>query len=155
MSHELRFERVFDAAPEEVFDAFTEPEGLEEMYGRDDPGWIVESEGDIGVGGTWSVAFGPSRSELYRFTHEFEVVDQPRRMVIRSNEMSPDGSSFDSEVEVTFEEEEGGKTRMTIVQRGFPSAEVRDLHEPGLPHAFDRVERFIHTRVSGEGSGPS
>jgi len=155
VSHELRFERVFDAAPEEVFDAFTDPEGLEEMHGLDDPGWIVESEGDLRVGGTWSVAFGPSRSELYLFTHEFEVVDRPRRMAFRSNETGPDGSSFDSDVEVTFEEEEGGKTRMTIVQRGFPSAEVRDLHEVGLPHAFDRVERFIHTRVSGEGSGPS
>ncbi len=155
MSHELWVERVFDAAPEEVFDAFTDPEGLEEMYGRDDPGWIVESEGDIGVGGTWSVAFGPSRSELYRFTHEFEVVDRPRRIVVKSNEMSPDGSSFDSDVEVTFEEEVGGKTRMMIVQRGFPSAEMRDSHRVGLPRAFDRVERFIHTRVSGEGFGRS
>ena len=47
VSHELRFERSFDAAPEEVFDALTDPEGLEEMYGRDEPGWIVESEGEV------------------------------------------------------------------------------------------------------------
>ena len=154
MSHELRVERVFDAEPEEVFDAFTDPEGLREMYGRDDPGWIVESEGVIGIGETWRVAFGPSRGELYLFTQEFEVVDRPRRVVVRSNERGPDGSSFDSHVEVTFEGE-GGKTRMTVVQRGFPSAEVRDFHRVGLPHAFDRVERFIRARVSGEGSGPS
>jgi len=154
VSHDLRFERVFDAAPEEVFDAFTDPEGLEEMYGLDDPGWIVESEGDLGVGGTWSVAFGPSRDELYRFTHRFEVVDRPRRVAFASNETGPDGSGFDTHVEVTFEEE-SGKTRMTIVQRGFPSAEVRDSHKVGLPHAFDRVERFIHARVSGEGPDPS
>jgi uncharacterized protein YndB with AHSA1/START domain len=154
MSHEMRVERVFDAAPEEVFDAFTDPEGLEELYGLDDPGWIVESEGDLRAGGTWSVAFGPSRGELYRFTHVFEVVDRPRRVVFASTETAPDGSSFDTDVEVTFEEE-GGKTRMKIVQRGFPSAEVRDLHMVGLPHAFDRVERFIHAQVSGEGTGPS
>jgi uncharacterized protein YndB with AHSA1/START domain len=154
VSHELRFERVFDAAPEEVFDALTDPEGLEEMYGLDDPGWIVESEGDLSVGGTWRVAFGPSRNELYRFTHEFEVIDRPRRVDFASTETAPDGTSFVSDVEVTFEDE-SGKTRMTIVQRGFPSAEVRDLHEVGLPHAFDRVERFIHARVSGDGSGPS
>ena len=49
MSHELRFERVFDASPEEVFDAYTDPVGLEEMYGLDDPGWIVESGGSISV----------------------------------------------------------------------------------------------------------
>lgn len=154
MSHELRFERVFDAAPEEVFDAYTDPEGLEEMYGLDDPGWIVESGGSISVGDEWSVAFGPSRGELYRFTHRFEVIDRPRRVVFRSNEAGPRGADFDTEVEVTFEEE-GGGTRMKVVQRGFPSAEVRDFHEAGLPNAFDRVERFVRKRVSKEGSDPS
>lgn len=154
MSHELRFERVFDAAPEEVFDAYTDPEGMEEMYGLEEPGWIVESGGEITVGGTWSVAFGPSRGELYRFTHEFEVIDRPRRVAFASREVGPDGSSFDTHVEVTFEEE-GGKTRMKIVQGGFPSAEVRDYHEVGLPHAFGRVERFVRVRASREGPGPS
>ena len=77
MSHELRFERLFDAAPEEVFDALTDPEDLEEMYGRDEPGWIVESEGEVRVGDTWSVRFGPSREKLYRFVHTYEVVRRP------------------------------------------------------------------------------
>jgi uncharacterized protein YndB with AHSA1/START domain len=49
VSHELRFGRVFDA--------FTDSEGLEEMYGLDEPGWIVESEGDVRVGGVWRVAY--------------------------------------------------------------------------------------------------
>ena len=44
---------------------------------------------------------------------------------------------------------------MTVVQRGFPSAEVRDFHKAGLPNAFDRVERFVRRRVSKEGSDPS
>src|SRR5437016_12110159 len=34
--------RSLDATPEQVFDAFTEPEGQEAFYGKDDPGWIVE-----------------------------------------------------------------------------------------------------------------
>ena len=42
MSHELRFERVFDAMSEEVFDAFIDTAGLEEMYGLDEPGWVVD-----------------------------------------------------------------------------------------------------------------
>jgi uncharacterized protein YndB with AHSA1/START domain len=42
VSHELRFERVFDASVEEVFDALASREGLEEMCGTDEPGWIVE-----------------------------------------------------------------------------------------------------------------
>jgi uncharacterized protein YndB with AHSA1/START domain len=123
------------------------------MYGLDDQGWIVESGGSISAGGTWSVAFGPSRGELYRFTHRFEEIDRLRRVVFRSNEAGPGGPDFDTEVEVTFEEE-GGGTRMTVVQRGFPSAEVRDFHEGGMPHAFDRIERIVRKRVSKEGTNP-
>lgn len=149
MSHELRFERVFDAAPEEVFDALIDPEGLEEMYGLDEPGWIVESDGDVRVGGTWSVAFGSSRSELYRFTHTYEVLDRPRRIAYASKETAPDTSSFDTDVEITLEERDG-KTLMRVVERGFPSAEERDLHAVGLPRTFDRVARFVRERVSGE-----
>jgi uncharacterized protein YndB with AHSA1/START domain len=149
VSHELRFERVFDAAPEEVFDALTDPEGLEEMYGRDEPGWIVESEGEVRVGDTWSVMFGPSREELYRFAHTYEVVDRPLRIAFASEQQtSPDGSILEAEVEITLEGRDG-KTLLTLVERGYPSAEERDLHMIGTPHAYDRVERFIRTRAGG------
>jgi uncharacterized protein YndB with AHSA1/START domain len=148
VSHELRFERVFDAAPEEVFDALTNPEGLEEMYGRDEPGWIVESEGQVRVGGTWSVRFGPSREELYRFAHAYEVVDRPRRIAFASEQTSPDGSILEADVEITLAWRDG-KTLMTLVERGYPSAEERDLHEVGTPHAYDRLERFVLARAGG------
>jgi uncharacterized protein YndB with AHSA1/START domain len=74
MSDDVRFARVIDATPEEVFDAFTQPAGQEAFYGTDDPGWIVESECDLRVGGAWTVAFGPSPGELHRHTHVFSRV---------------------------------------------------------------------------------
>jgi uncharacterized protein YndB with AHSA1/START domain len=40
VSHDLRLERVFDAPPEIVFDAYTDPDAQKEMYG-DEPDWIV------------------------------------------------------------------------------------------------------------------
>jgi uncharacterized protein YndB with AHSA1/START domain len=149
VSHELRFERLFDAAPEQVFDALTDPEGLEEMYGRDEPGWIVEeSEGEVRVGDTWSVAFGSSRDELYRFAHTYGVVDRPRRIAFASEQTAPDGSILEADVEITLEER-GGKTLMTLIERGYPNAEERDLHEVGTPHAYDRLECFVRTRAGG------
>src|SRR5215211_5018663 len=42
--------------PEEVFDAFTDPEGQEAFYGQDDPGWIVRSQCDLRIRGVWTVA---------------------------------------------------------------------------------------------------
>jgi uncharacterized protein YndB with AHSA1/START domain len=142
MSHDLRFARLIDASPEEVFAAFTDPAGQEAFYGWDDPGWVVRSECDLRVGGVWTVDFGPSPGELYRHRHVFHVIDPPRRLVLATTETRLDGSSFETELELTFEDKDG-KTLMTMVHRGFPSAELRDEHRAGLPMVFARFERWI------------
>ena len=142
MSLDAEFARLIDATPEEVFDAFTSPEGQEAFYGQDDPGWVVQSECDLRVGGVWSVAFGPSASELYRHRHVFQTIERPHRLVLASTETRLDGSSFHTQLEFTFGAQDG-KTLMTMTQRGFPSAELRDEHKRGLPNAFARLDRLI------------
>jgi uncharacterized protein YndB with AHSA1/START domain len=65
MSLDVEFARLKDATPEEVFDAFTDPEGQEAFYGQDDPGWIVRSQCDLhlgGVCGPWSSDRRPASS---------------------------------------------------------------------------------------------
>jgi uncharacterized protein YndB with AHSA1/START domain len=142
VTHDTRFERLVDASPAVVFDAFTSPGGQEAFYGQDDPGWVVESECDLRVGGAWSVAFGRSRDELYRHRHVFRAIERPHRIVLATTEMRVDGSSFDFETEFTFEARDG-KTLMTMVQKGFPTAELRDEHSRGVPNAFARLDRYI------------
>jgi uncharacterized protein YndB with AHSA1/START domain len=139
---DVDFARLIDAAPEEVFDAFTAPEGQEAFYGQDDPGWIVRSHCDLRVGGVWSVDFGPSPGELYRHRHVFELIERPHRLLLASTETRLDGSSFHTKLQFTFEAK-GEKTLMTMTQRGFPTAELRDEHARGLPNAFTRLERLI------------
>jgi len=102
----------------------------------------VESECDLRVGGLWTVAFGPSRSRLYRHEHVFQAIERPRRLVLATTETRLDGSSFEVELEFTFEDHDG-KTLMTMVQRGFPNVELRDEHERGLPNAFARLQRIV------------
>src|SRR5262245_58532233 len=123
MSHDLRFARAIDATPEEVFDAFTQPGGQEAFYGTDDPDWIVESECDFRVGGVWAVAFGPSPGELYRHAHVFLAIDRPQRLLLDTTETRLDGSRLEFETEFIFEPQ-AGKTLMTMIQRGFPTAEL-------------------------------
>jgi uncharacterized protein YndB with AHSA1/START domain len=143
MTDELRIEHVIDAPADLVFEAFTTDGGQEAFYGHDDPGWIVESDCDLRVGGVWTVTFGPARSHLYRHRHVFEVIDRPRRILLATTESRPDGSSFDFAIEFTFEERDG-RTLMTVTQSGFPTAELRDEHGRGAPNAFARFERVIH-----------
>jgi uncharacterized protein YndB with AHSA1/START domain len=144
MTSELRLKRVIDAPPDAVFEAFTTEAGQEAFYGQDDPGWIVESDCDLRVGGVWTITFGAARNHLYRHRHVFDVIERPRRIVLATTESRPDGSSFDFTIEFTFEEQ-GGSTLMTAIQTGFPTAELRDEHGRGAPNAFARFERVVHT----------
>jgi uncharacterized protein YndB with AHSA1/START domain len=147
LSHDLRLERVYDAAPEVVFDAFTDPDAQKELY-ADAPDWIVESECDLRVGGRWTIAFGPPGSEPARETNVFQVVDRPHRLVYTSMMRTPDGSSIDTGMQVTFEEV-GATTRVTIVQTGYSTTERRDEFASGWASILDELERVIAARVSG------
>jgi uncharacterized protein YndB with AHSA1/START domain len=86
MSHDVTFARLIDAQPGEVFDAFTDPRGQREFYGP------------------------------YRHRHVFRVIERPRRLVLTTAETHPDGSSFLTELEFTFEAQDG-KTLMTMAHR--------------------------------------
>jgi uncharacterized protein YndB with AHSA1/START domain len=140
VSLDLRFERVIDAPPERVFDAFTDPAGQHEFYGQDAPGWIVDSRCELRVGGVWSISFGPSTGELYHHRHVFEAIERPHRVLMATTETRLDGSSFDVTTEFTFVAH-GAGTLMTMVQSGFPTEGLRDEHTIGVPNAFDR---FVH-----------
>ena len=140
MSEDATFARVIDATPEAVFAAFTGRGGQGAFYSE--PGWIVESECDLRVGGVWSVTFGPSRDVIYRHEHVFRVIDRPRRILLDTTESRPDGSIVEYETELTFEERDS-KTLMTMIHRGLPTAELREEHRAGGPPAFTRLERLI------------
>jgi uncharacterized protein YndB with AHSA1/START domain len=90
----------------------------------------------------WIVDFGPSGRELYRHHHVFEVIERPRRLVMASTETRLDGSSFHTRLEFTFEDRDG-KTLMTMAQRGFPTAELRDEHARGVPAALAQLDALV------------
>lgn len=144
MSYDLRIERLVDGDPDEVFDAFTGADAMLEWY-ADGTGWNVEVLAcDLRVGGTTIVAFGPGE-ERYREEMTYSEVARPRRLAYTERFAKPDGSSFDTSIVVTFEED-AGKTRLTIVQTGFPNADERDGHQGGWPGFIDRLERVVAKR---------
>lgn len=143
MTYELRFERVIEAGREVVFDMFTEPDGQLAFYQGPEPTWIVRSHCDLRVGGEWLVEFGPSEDRLYRHCHVFEVIERPHRLRMTTTETRLDGSSFETEMEFVFEDEGGGRTRMTLHHSGFPTPELRDEHGVGLPKAFGQFGLFV------------
>ena len=146
MTHDLELERLFDAAPEVVFDAFTDPEAQKELY-ADAPDWIVRSECDLRVGGRWTISFGPPEATPAREVCVFEVVERPWRLVYTSTMTMPDGSRVDTRTQVTFDED-NGQTRVTIVQSGFRTVELRDEFMQGWGGILDGLGRVVATRVA-------
>jgi uncharacterized protein YndB with AHSA1/START domain len=147
VTHDLRVERAYDAAPELVFDAFTDPRAQWEMY-ADEPDWIVRSECDLRVGGRWTIEFGPPAGPPSRETCVFEVVDRPRRLVFRSTMVLPDGSSVDTRTHVTFTWTAGGQTRLTVVQTGFPAADLRGEWTDGWGAILAGLSRVVAARTA-------
>jgi uncharacterized protein YndB with AHSA1/START domain len=145
MSEDATFARVIDAPPVAVFAAFTGQGGQEAFYSE--PGWFVESECDLRVGGVWAVTFGPSRDELFRHEHVFRVIDRPHRLLLDTTESRPDGGVLRYETEFIFEERDG-RTLTTMIHRGLPTAELRDEHRAGVPPAFTRLEQAIESRLT-------
>ncbi|MGA7418850.1 MAG: SRPBCC domain-containing protein [Acidimicrobiales bacterium] len=143
MTYELRFERIIEAGSVVVFDMFTEPDGQLAYYQGPEPAWIVHSHCDLRVGREWVVEVGPSEDRLYRHRHVFEVIDRPHRLRMSTTERRLDGSSFETKMEFVFEDEGGGRTRMTLHHSGFPTPEARDEHGVGLPVAFRQFGRFV------------
>lgn len=146
MSHDLTVERLLDATPEVAFDAFVDPDAQMELY-ADAPDWVVESQCDLRIGGRWTITFGAPGSEPARETNVFEEIDRPRCLVFRSTMRMPDGSRLDTRITVTFELERG-KTRMRLVQSGFPTAELRDGFENGWGSILDGLERLVQARTT-------
>ena len=149
MSYELKVERLIDATPEEVFDAYTDPEAQRAWYTILDPEMIVENTVDLRVGGEWVSTWGFSANEMFREVNVFEVVDRPHRLVSRSTGSAPDGQSVETDVEVTFTPQDG-KTLMTVTQSGFPDQEMRDFfQDTGWQGAFDRIEAYFAAKSTG------
>ena len=147
---QLRFSRHLPASPEEVFDAYTDAEKQKIWFGiLDDQPGIVEIEVDLRVGGKQTATWGPGPDQLFHETQTFLVIERPHRLVTESVGSSPDGSTMTTRVEITFEPD-GDGTLLTVVQRGFPTVEVRDFFtEEVWVGACDRIETYLRrTRSS-------
>jgi uncharacterized protein YndB with AHSA1/START domain len=154
LTGDLHYTRIIRAPPGEVFDILTSPGGQAAFYETAEPGWIVRSESDVRIGGSWTIAFGRSPAELYRHDHVFDVIDPPRRLLLQTIETRLDGSTLQYETAFTLEEcEEGTRIRMTL--RGLPTDELRSEHARGLPNAFDQFEQVVRGgEISKQGRRP-
>ncbi|MVA98728.1 SRPBCC domain-containing protein [Nitratireductor sp. CAU 1489] len=137
----LEIERLIDAEPEAVFDAWVDPAILITWWG---PEGVTTPQAALEVyeGGHWSTTMrtpGGDRvvSGVYR------TIDRPRRLVFTWAWTQDDGSRGDETVvEVTFDPARRG-TRMRLSQQRFETAENRDNHRLGWSSSFNDLEKLF------------
>lgn len=107
---EIVVTRKFDAPRETVFAAFTEREHAEKWWV---PSGTTTHEWDAKPGGLWRYSMPSPDGAVYPFKIKFIEIAKPTRLVY---DYGTDAENAPEPVRtnVTFEEEENGKTRVTL-----------------------------------------
>ncbi|MGH2958246.1 MAG: SRPBCC family protein [Solirubrobacterales bacterium] len=78
--------RVFDASPEQIWSAFTDPDQLHKFFGP--PGTTIPREEvtmDVRVGGEFSLTMhNDENGELYPMQAEYVVLDEPNKIQFKT-----------------------------------------------------------------------
>jgi len=127
VSLDIRLQRWFEAPPEVVFDAYTDP----------------DAQRALRAGGPDSIRFGPS-SAPYVERNVFHAVDRPHRLVYASTTEWPDGSRVESLMEISLQWLDG-RTLLTLTQRGVPSGDMARGFTEGWNEFLDGLVARIHT----------
>jgi uncharacterized protein YndB with AHSA1/START domain len=109
---EITVTRVFDAPRELAFEAWTDPEQVVQWWGPFGFTTTIH-EMDVRPSGVWRfVMHGPDGTD-YDNHVVFDEVVKPERLVYRHG--GGEGSDIkEFHVTVTFDEDDGGKTRLTL-----------------------------------------
>jgi uncharacterized protein YndB with AHSA1/START domain len=133
--------RVFDAAREEVFRAWTEPDQVAEWYGPehfDTPPERIRI--DLRVGGRYELTM-VQRDGGREFPVIYEITElvEPELLVLRSDPMPEIGMHEPTFTRVELHEE-GERTRMVLTDGPYPES---GHAETGWIAAFDKLTRVL------------
>jgi uncharacterized protein YndB with AHSA1/START domain len=123
----LRLVRILPAAPEEIFDAWTDAASLAVWMV---PGSVSRSvvELDARVGGRFRIVMqGPDCDYVHE--GEYLVVDRPRRLVFTWVSAATGGRA--TTVTVELAPRGAGETELTLTHEGLPDEAARERHGSG------------------------
>jgi uncharacterized protein YndB with AHSA1/START domain len=131
----LTITRRIRATPEELFDAWTDPESMRHWMC---PGDALEARArlDVRVGGTFQIDM-IKPNVTYEHTGEYLVVDRPRKLSFTWVSVPTNGQR--TVVTVQFTAVGPDETELTLTHEGFPSAESAAGHRTGWSSILDKL----------------
>jgi uncharacterized protein YndB with AHSA1/START domain len=134
----LQVRRVFDATPEELFDAWFDREQWQAWIGPegcqcDVP--LLEPK----VGGRYRIQMHLNDGREVPVEGEFKTVDRPHTLAFTWGWALAGGTTV---VRLTFKAVEGG-TELTLIHEGLSKAEDREGHGKGWNSALNKLARYV------------
>lgn len=136
----LRIVRRFDAAPERVWHAWTDPQALRQWMAPSDAFACEVAEADVRVGGRYRIVMKSPDGELHDVSGVYREVVPPRRLVYTwAWKSTPER---ESRVTIELRAADGG-TELTLLHEQFFDAEARDRHNAGWTGCIERLGTFL------------
>ena len=151
---ELVIERFFDAPRERLWKAWTDPDLMARWWGPS--GFTAPViQIDLRVGGKFLGCMRSPDGKDYWSTGVYREIVAPERLVTTDSFADEQGNvvsasyygmsaDFPLELLVTITlEEQGGKTKLTLVHAGMPAGEDRDMARAGWNESFDKLAALL------------
>lgn len=138
-AHSVTLVRVFEASPQSLYEAWTDPDFMRRWFGK-----IVEA--DVRVGGKYSVE-NHEDGNVYRHVGKFLVLEPGRRVVMSFRFDAPSGEQFvDEFIQITFKPIGPDRTELTLLNgwdgQGMAEGDAEKLRE-GWTEWLDRLEKAL------------
>src|SRR5262245_31585745 len=138
----LVFKRVIPASPDEVFEAWTQPELMRQWLA---PGAnkVVDAHTDVRVGGNFRIRSTAPDGTLHTIDGTYRELNAGRRIVMTWTYSGPVELLCEMEtlIEINFAPAPDGETAMAVTQTHITSNEAAQGYGEGWPTCFDKLER--------------
>ncbi len=142
----LETRRTIRAAPEQLFEAWTQPAHLRNWWG---PAGVecTEAHVDLRVGGTYRIANRFPDGRVVWIAGTFEAIEPPHRLVYSWSLESQ--ASAAERVTVRFEPRGEEHTEVVVLHERIASDDARRGHEQGWTGCLDGLEAYARDGAIG------
>ena len=135
----LTLKRRFNAAPEKVYAAWTQPAQIAQWFGPD-AGGVQRAETDLRAGGRFTIAFNTEDGEEHQVNGVYREVVRNKKLVFTwAWRSTPERESL---VTVLIEPD-GDGSLLTLTHEQFFDEAARDRHRHGWTGSLDKLERYL------------
>jgi uncharacterized protein YndB with AHSA1/START domain len=137
--------RTFDASPDELFAAWTDPKQVAVWYGPEGFKKTDIHTFDVREGGSYSLTMNAPDGSQHKLRGVFKKVEKPHKLVLTWQwEEGGKNNMTGEETLVTVEfKPVGDSTEMTFTHSGFINEKAKQSHNMGWTGSFNKLEKLL------------